>query len=69
MCRRLFGSRGTGAVNFSLPFLLLPEVKKIVEVIADILRMANMILAKSLVMYTLDIAAFQKTPLEISPGC
>lgn len=42
-------------MSFSLPFLLVPEVKKIVEVVPDILGMETGIPAKSLVIYTLDI--------------
>lgn len=41
-------------MNFLLPFLLLPDIKELVEVAVDVQRMGNGILAKSLVTYTLD---------------
>ena len=50
----LFESRGTAAMNFLLPFLLLPEVKELVEVTVDVQRMGTGIVAKSLVICTLD---------------
>lgn len=49
----LFESRGTAAMNCPLPFLLLPEVKELVEITVDVQRMGTGILAKSLVVYTL----------------
>lgn len=37
LCRNILGSRGTTALNFSLPFLLLPEVKNMVEVRVNVI--------------------------------